>query len=278
VRSISKLFLLLTLVLSSACAQQSSSEPEAQAPINSAPPAGNKDQNWWRPTPGTSWQIQLSGTVDTSFDVQVYDVDLFETEAKTIEQLHASGRKVICYFSAGSFEDWRSDAKNFPQEVLGKNLEGWPGERWLDVRQIEKLSAVMQARMDLAVQKKCDAVDPDNVDGYANDSGFPLSGENQLAYNRWLAAEAHRRGLAIGLKNDLGQIAGLVADFDFAINEECFQFNECDELLSFIRANKPVWGIEYQDNRTAFCPAANQMNFDTLKKNLDLDASRESCR
>lgn len=42
----------------------------------------------------------------------------------------------------------------------------------------------MQARLDLAVQKGCDGVEPDNVDGYQNNSGFPLTAQDQLAYNR----------------------------------------------------------------------------------------------
>ena len=276
-----KLLICLTLTLIGACAQQNnggtaSSTDETTTSASPTQNAGNGD--WWRPTPGTSWQIQLSGSIDTSFDVRVYDIDLFDTDAKLIEQLHAQGRKVICYFSAGSIEDWRPDAKNFPAEVLGKDYENWPGERWLDIRQIEKLAPIMRARLDLAVQKKCDAVDPDNVEAYAVDSGFPLSEKDQLAYNRWLAAEAHRRGMAIGLKNDLGQINELVGDFDFSINEECFENGECDDLLPFVQANKPVWNIEYKGNTGDFCPMANKKNFDTLKKDLELVAARESCR
>lgn len=44
------------------------------------------------------------------------------------------GRKVICYFSAGSYENWRSDKGDFPSDVLGNNLEHWEGEKWLDIR------------------------------------------------------------------------------------------------------------------------------------------------
>ena len=64
----------------------------------------------WRPTPGTSWQWQLSGSIDDSLDVAMYDVDLFDAPTAVIERLHARGIKVICYFSAGSFESWRPDA------------------------------------------------------------------------------------------------------------------------------------------------------------------------
>jgi hypothetical protein len=233
---------------------------------------------WWQPAPGTTWQIQFTGALDTSIDVQMYDLDLFETPQAVIDELHAAGRRVVCYFSAGSWEDWRPDASQFPESVLGNELEGWPGERWLDIRQMATLAPIMQARLDLAAKKSCDGVDPDNVEGYANDSGFPLTTQDQLAYNTWLAAQAHSRGLAVGLKNDLAQVPDLVETFDWQLNEQCFQYNECYLLLPFIQAGKPVFGIEYQGDPASFCPQANAMNFDTLKKNLDLDAWRYACR
>ena len=86
----------------------------------------------------------------------MYDIDLFQTPQSTIDKLHADGRKVICYFSAGSYENWRPDIAAFPTTVKGKDLQGWEGEQWLDIRQIDLLSSVMLARLDLAVSKNCD--------------------------------------------------------------------------------------------------------------------------
>jgi len=233
----------------------------------------------WPPTPGTSWQIQLRGTVDTSFAVDVYDIDLFDTPQATIDALHADGRKVVCYFSAGSFENWRTDAAQFPQAAIGAPLDDWPGEFWIDTRNAA-LRSVLVARMDLAKQRGCDGVDPDNVDGFANATGFPLTSETQLDFNRFLAREAHARGLYVGLKNDLGQIDALVGEFDWQINEQCFQYNECDTLSPFVAANKPVWNIEYGTQSLAdrVCPDANARNFDTLVMRLELDGSHLACR
>jgi len=239
---------------------------------------GTPGMNIWRPSPGTAWQIQFSGNLDTSLDVQAYDLDLFDVPESLIIQLHAQERKVVCYFSAGSWEEWRPDAALFPESVKGNDLAGWPGEKWLDVRQLSTLGPIMAARLDLAVQKGCDGVDPDNMDGYQNDSGFPLSSNDQLAYNRWIADQAHARGLAVGLKNDLDQIEELLPYFDWSLNEQCFQYNECEMLLPFIQAGKPVFGIEYQGDPAGFCPQANAMNFDFLKKRLELDAWRIACR
>jgi hypothetical protein len=84
--------------------------------------------------------------------------------------------------------------------VLGSGLEDWPGEKWLDVRQIDTLAPIMRSRLDLCKSKGFDAVEADHVDGYSNSSGFPLSAEDQLRYNRFLASKAHARGLSIGLK------------------------------------------------------------------------------
>jgi hypothetical protein len=235
-------------------------------------------QNWWQPMPGTSWQWQLSGTIDTSYAVRMYDLDLFDAPTGVIDQLHALGKVVICYISAGSWEAWRPDAGTYPAEILGSNLEGWPDEKWLDIRKIQILGPILEARLDLAVAKKCDGIEPDNVDGFQNPTGFSLSYRDQFQFNTWLAEKAHSRGLSIGLKNDLDQIGDLVSYFDWALNEECFAYGECEKLLPFIESGKAVFGVEYTGELNNFCSAANAMNFDWLKKHIDLDAWRAPCR
>ncbi len=235
-------------------------------------------KSWWMPSPGTSWQWQLSGEIDTSISAQMYDIDLFDAPQAVIDELHANGRTVVCYFSAGSWEDWRPDAGQYPPETLGKPLEGWQDERWLDIRQIDSLSPILTHRLDLARQKGCDGVEADNVDGYINDTGFPLTAQDQLNFNIWLADQAHARNLSIGLKNDLGQIPDLLSHFDWALNEQCFEYDECSLLLPFIQAGKAVFGVEYNLETEQFCPQANAMNFDWLKKNLELDSFRVACR
>jgi hypothetical protein len=250
--------------------------PDAAAPDVAAPPpdAGGV----WKPAPGTTWQWQLTGTIDTTVDVQMYDVDLFDVPGATLETLRAQGRIVICYFSAGSHENWRADAAKFPSEALGRPLDGWPGERWLDVRS-EGVRAVMKARLDLAVSRKCHGVEPDNIDGYTNETGFPLAGADQLDYNRFLAREAHARGLSIGLKNDLDQVGALEADFDWALDEQCLEFDECDLLTPFIRAGKAVFHVEYGAESLAerVCARTKPLKFSTLIKKLNLDAWRVAC-
>ena len=101
---------------------------------------------------------------------------------------------------------------------------------------------------------------------------------DSLAYNIALTEVAHSLGLAIGLKNNVDQVNDLVDYYDFAVNEECFQYNECDTLVPFVDAGKPVFGIEYNGQSSSFCPKANALNFDFLKKRLSLSAWREACR
>ncbi len=230
----------------------------------------------WQPAPGTTFQWQLTGTIDQSVDAQVYDIDLFETDISTIAALKAKGRKVICYYSAGSYENFRPDANTFPQSVKG-NSNGWAGEVWLDIRNIAVLGSIMQARLDLAKQKGCDGVEPDNVDGYTNTTGFPLTQNDQLTYNKWTAEQAHMRGLSVGLKNDVEQIDSLVAYYDWALNEQCYQYNECSGYKTFIAHNKAVFITEYKGLLSNFCPDAKANKFSAMKKNLNLDAYREAC-
>lgn len=227
----------------------------------------------------TPWQIQLAGPTDTTVDVDLYDFDLFDEPKSTFADLE--GKLKICYFSAGSYEDWRDDADEFPTSAIGSPLDDWEGEWWIDIRDPD-LRAIMSARMDYAVERGCDGVDPDNVNGYSNESGFPLTAADQLDYNRFLASEAHDRGLLVGLKNDVEQIAELVDDFDFQVNEECAAYDECGTLKPFTDAGKPVFHIEYVDDWKDAQGKADEVcgtgpDLNTLIKTWDLDERRLAC-
>jgi endo-alpha-1,4-polygalactosaminidase (GH114 family) len=213
----------------------------------------------------------------------VYDIEMFDNDAGVVADLQARGRKVICYISVGSWEDWRPDKDLFPPAVIGKAYEGWSGERWLDIRQIELLAPIIRSRLDQCQAKGFDAVEPDNIDGFTNDTGFPLSYEDQLKYNIWLAREAHARGLSIGLKNDGDQAEDLEPHFDWAMTEDCLAEDWCEEMTPFIEAGKAVFAAEYTDQMDVeeflndACPRARAMNITPILKNRDLDAWRRAC-
>ena len=259
--------------------------PFAATPVAGRAVATVRPRDAWTPAVADTWQWQLTGTINTSYDVHVYDIDLFDTPDATLTQLRAAGRKIVCYFSAGSAEKWRPDYDQFQKSDLGKPLDGWPGERWLDTRS-RNVRAIMAARLDLAQTRGCDGVEPDNADGYANKNGLGLTPDDQLDYNRFIASEARRRGLAVGLKNDLAQVKTLEPDYDFAVNEQCHQYRECDKLAPFTAAGKPVFNAEYKakyrDNvggaRDQLCRDSRAANLRTLVLPLKLnDAYRYSC-
>ena len=231
----------------------------------------------WDPEPTTEpWQWQLQGKIDLTVPAAVYDIDIDE-RASVVEAIHAQGDRAICYVSVGTYEPFRDDAKEFPRSLLGKRLDRFEEERWLDIRRPAKLRPIMEARLDECAAKGFDAVEPDNVDAYQNRSGFRLDGADQLAYNAWVANTVHERGMAVGLKNDLGQAKRLLPYFDFAVNEQCFQYRECGVLERFIADGKPVFGAEYEVKTSRFCKASVESGFSTIFKRYSLKAFRETC-
>ncbi|WP_294946981.1 endo alpha-1,4 polygalactosaminidase, partial [Sulfurivirga sp.] len=133
---------------------------------------------------GIQLQVDEKHPLRVPADATVMEVDLFDTPASTLRKIKNSGRRVLCYFSAGSREAWRPDARHFPRALLGKAYTGWPQERWLDIRH-PALRPLIAARLELARRKGCDGVDPDNVNGFENPTGFALTLAGQLRFNRW---------------------------------------------------------------------------------------------
>ena len=275
------------------------SQHRARAPMAMALAAmlyGNATaQTWWKPAPkdhlSWQWQIGAAPATNVLLNVDMYDVDLEGIPKATIDEMHKRGIKAVCYFSAGTYEGWRGDWKNFfpfigeadypgtEKPFLGK-MADWD-ERWLDVREIDLLKPIMTARLKAAKATGCDAVEPDNMDAYANLPEVKpvgaLTAAHQLAYNRAIAKWAHDEGLSVALKNDVGQLDDLVGDCDWALNEQCYEFGECGGYDVFIKAGKAVFGVEYQGDTASFCGKARTAQMSWLKKKLDLGAFREAC-
>jgi hypothetical protein len=238
-----------------------------------ADPTGARMPGHWEPTPTTAaWQWQLQGKIDTSVAASVYDVDGFEVSKGTVQQLHRLGRKVVCYLDVGSWETYRPDAGQFPKSVIGRRYEGFPDERWLDIRRFRLFAKPLKHRFDLCARKGFDAVEPDNIAGWENRTGFPITRQAQLRFNRWVARQVHARGMAVALKNDGGQAKELVDDFDFAIVEQCLQYEECGPYRTFVEHGKAVFETEYELKPEQFCPEASQIDFSAIGKSYDLFA------
>lgn len=236
----------------------------------------------WQPSLVTSWQWQLDDPpIDTSNNVQMVDIDLFDNDAGTVAALHTRGYKVVCYVSVGSWEEWRPDADQFPEEIIGNDYEGWQGEKWLDIRRIDLLGPILQTRFDQCAAKGFDGLEPDNIDSYTSNTGFLITAQDQLTFNIWLANQAHARGLSIGLKNDDEQATDLLPYFDWALTEDCVADDWCEQMIPFIEAGKPVFAAEYTDNFQSmeeFCPQLNALNFNGIFKHRKLDAWMQACR
>jgi len=140
-----RLFVIFLLLAS--CGAQEAQDTPTALEVQPASPAvaqitaaAATDKAIWQPAPGITWQWQLTDLpVDISVDAEVYDIDLFDNEASVVAALHAQGRKVICYISAGSWEDWRPDKDQFPPEIIGKAYEagrvknGWTSARLINL-------------------------------------------------------------------------------------------------------------------------------------------------
>jgi hypothetical protein len=285
--------------------------PQVAAGAATVPPSVTCDTTkggCWHPALGMRWQYQLQGVAayastgginvnisavpaggGAAVRPQVFDVDLYVDAAVSgnnttlnsaaVNAIHANSAKAICYLSAGTWENWRVDAGQFPASVLGSK-NGWPGEKWLDIRQTSVLLPIMQSRVQKCQQAGFDGIEWDNVDGYANRSGFPLTANDQLVYNASLANLAHQYGLTVALKNDMAQVGALKTYFDYAINEQCFQYRECDYpapgLPDWVASGKAVFNVEYKKLN---CPQANTWNFGSILKTLDLfDTPWTPCR
>jgi hypothetical protein len=271
------------------------------SPTPAPTPPPQRPSGIWKPKPGTTWQWQITGRVDTTVTpADMYDIDMQDAvpsarsvsvpgfgtvnwakgdNAGVIDTLHKLGKVVICYMDSGAWESYRPDASLFPASVLG-NSTGWDGERWLDLRPASRASfaPLIWSRMDVARSIGCDGIEPDQNNPIGNDPGFPIAVTDQTSWYLEVATQAHARGLSVGMKNGIESInAATVSAFDWALNEECFQYDECDTLAPFVRAGKAVFQVEYQGNASTFCPVAIEDRFSTMKKRLELGSWRQTC-
>jgi hypothetical protein len=222
------------------------------------------------------WQYQLTGEPDFDSDIDLFVVDLFQTDAAELAALRAQGKVSVAYLSAGTVESFRSDADDFPESAIGHTLIRYPDEAWLDIRD-PGVRAVMAERLEIARSKGFDGVLPTNLSGYSTDTGFDLTAADQLAYSEWLATQAHARGLSIGMAGDFEQAPALIDRFDWAVHYGCIERGDCADLDVFADQGKPVLDVETDGDPAAVCAAAEQLGINVLLKRPDFGAYRVSC-
>ena len=222
--------------------------------------------------PQTKWYWQLSGRVNTSQSAPIYDIDMEGASASLISQLKSAGHTVVCYIDAGGWEPYRSDASQFPKSVIGNKESGW-NEYYLDIRS-SIVRTLMGKRMDAAKAKGCDAIEPDVVDTYTAKTGFLLTRKDELDYLHFWAEWVHHRGMKVALKNDAELVASISPQFDFAIAEQCFDYQECTSYAPFIKQGKAVLVAEYKAFSQNLCKMASNQKLSLAFFNLDLDGKK----
>ncbi|ORX57832.1 hypothetical protein BCR36DRAFT_344570 [Piromyces finnis] len=230
----------------------------------------------WVPNQHETWNIALGSGFDISREsADVLEVDLENTSSSKIQDFHKRGKKVICYFSGGTVEDYRSYFNQYTKVdgLVRNKYSAWPRERWLDYR-VSGYKSLIKQRISEAVSKHCDGIDVDNVDGYQvgdvkNNWSDPLTKQDAIKFTSWLGQTAHDMGIAIGLKNCLDIVDTVGKYYDFAVNEGCARRNECHWYKNFLSTGKPVLGITYHglsSNRDALCKNLNGLPISMIIK------------
>jgi len=232
------------------------------------------------PPASAAWQIVLDGTYPGDPGAEIYEID-GDAGAQGVAAVRAASPNayVVCYLSAGSWEEWRGDADAFPATLLGNELDGWPGERHVDLRALDALAPIWEARVEECAAAGFDAIDPDNIDSYAANSGFALTADDAAAAFELLASLAHERGMGIAQKNAPELAARLVAVGDLVVSEQCFEDDFCDLWAPYLDAGKPVLDVEYAvaTPPAEWCDRAASAGISLLVSPLELDALGERC-
>jgi hypothetical protein len=244
---------------------------------------GDAALGWWQPGTGVlPWQWELDheiatnsasdmGTGDKTYTNApaaapvVYDVDGFDNSSADVASLHAMGKKVICYIEVGAGENYRPDYSQFMAADLGKAISGYPNEKYLDIRDAAVVT-IIEARIAMCAQKGFDGIEPDIDDSYTDDTGFPISEADNLAYLGTLSNYAHSLGVAWGLKNggDGGDpstfVSGMLPRVDFAVVEEPFYLGTIGYFSpALYNAGKAMFVAEYTNDTASastFCGQA----------------------
>ena len=220
----------------------------------------------------------ITGTYDGD---SVADDYLFTTDA--VNAIHASGRHVIGYITIGDAENFRADYQqmvDFDAACEGCFIgnpfsQTFPNEWYVNINngrgQADFMRKMVQARIDKVAAAGFDSLEPDVDNAFENNSGFNISGATQIAYNVSIAKIAHADGLSINLKSDVDQAMNpeLISAFDYVLDEQCFQYNQCGNYAGFQQAGKSIFSAEYRVAPDTFCPKANAMNFNSIKKARD---------
>ena len=266
-----KYLFIIILTTCFSCTKEQSTSPE---------------YNYYKPKIGDSFEWRLDN-IDlnevSQYSCTIIDIDAFSATKELVDAFHARGIKVIAYISVGTLETYRPDANLLPTEVVGNIYPAWPDERFLDIRQIEKLKPFITSRFDMIKSKGFDGIEADNIDIYGEVTGFNLTLNDTKLFCNWIIDEAHSRGLCIGQKNTEELVPLLYQKFDWALTEDVFYQNTQNDYSIYISAGKPVFSAEYTDEmdvshfNTFVCNKALQLKYFAFLKHRDLTQWKYEC-
>lgn len=267
------------MVLATACTAPKVAPPASTlSASNTTTTARGASGTVW--SPGTRWAWFLGGGDVPDTNVGIIDVDLFETPIAEVARLEASGIHTVCYLSAGTLEQDRPDAQDYPEEILGNTWNEW-NEVFIDIRRIDLLGPILESRLDLCARKGFSGVEPDNIDTYGENTGYDLTPDDAVAFATWFAQAAHTRGLMVAQKNAPELAPELVATFDFAITEDCFEDGWCESMAPYRHEGKAILDAEYTDRMDALAPTlcaeAADLGISVLLADRDLTTNLERC-
>lgn len=103
-----------------------------------------------------------------------------------------------------------------------------------------------------------------------------LTADDNLALAQLIVAHAHSVGLAIGQKNtaELGSDGRDIAGFDFAVVEECQEFDECDVFQSVY--GDEMLEVEYKQAQFNKACTARGSEISVILRDVDVTAKGES--
>ena len=227
----------------------------------------------WRPALGQRFDLQLTAPFDFGRRVDALVLELFTTDAERVDRLRERGTVAVCRIAAGLWEGWRPDTASVPPALLGRSPGSSRAEKLVDVRGAA-LRRIMEQRLNLCRDRGFGGVLFTDVDGYAQASGFALTPQDQLAFNRWLAEAAHARGLAVGIWNDLAQAHELAPAFDFLVADGCAAAGDCSGVRPYLAAGKAVLLVAYAhlpQRMDAYCAAAAPIGVSLILKTQSLN-------
>ncbi len=192
-----------------------------------------------------SWDWQIGRVTPLqrtgSKAVDMYDIDGFLTTTAEITALHTSWAaatlphpKAACYLDL-AWEDYRPDGSppsrggRFPASTLGTIYFGYPQERWLDVRQLNALKPMINARVAMCAAKGFDAVELDDIDSFdpPSTTGFELTRGDWQNFLAYADNQIHRDGMTVLWKNS-GLLSWWGRQYsDGAVVEECYVYRQC---------------------------------------------------